>query len=218
MHNAARAGDDVVVKTRAQYKAEWGAQVAAGSERALYRDRVRQLREAEAQCDAAWASEVAAKRRWHERARKAADYKSKLRADGQALPPAAQHWLRPLGQRTVQRVGDGWQVRLRLQRPYARALRGIDAFDRVWLLEWRRVCEAEPHGRLTLRLHSLERVERRHDDDVCLVLRACRANQACADDTEVQVVDIKPYLPYADSLTRVLQQSDVEDASRDGER
>ncbi len=177
---------------------------------------LRQRREAELALRRARLDEVDAKRQWHERARKAADFKSKFRAfsapEALMLPVIA---FRPLGVLyEVHEPGERETHYLRVQRPYARGLRGIESFEYVWLCEahatlpgGKELAESGASHGLRLRLYNLVKFELLNGDDCTLHLAKIGPLQS--DDStnqSVQVVDIKPYIPKYDSL-RVLSST-----------
>lgn len=192
------------IGTRGFYKAEWERILPVGEEKDRYREVAQRVRVAEKALADAQRAEVLAKRAWHERARKASDFKSKIPTTPEWSTESDEHFIRPIGQLSRVRVGGTTgRMELHVKKPYARGLRGIESFDKLWLLlaysragtVAKGVCEA----RLVHRLVSLEQVQRKSEDDVRLMLCACDEENMWLEEMTLDVVDVKPYLAYCDA-------------------
>ncbi|KAK4531463.1 hypothetical protein CCYA_CCYA08G2320 [Cyanidiococcus yangmingshanensis] len=174
---------------------------------------VRQRQEAELALKRARQVEVEAKRQWHERARKAADFKSKFHVLSMPVGSVNQQIaFRSLGQLRIESEReDEVMFRFRVQRPYALGLRGLESFEYVWLFEAHalkrepeeRASSPAPHN-IRLGLYKLISLERLSGAECELRLEAVGSRKRDAFMSQpVQVVDIKPYIPRYDSI-RVL--------------
>jgi hypothetical protein len=198
-----------------------GDDTALTAAAATYMELLRERRDAELALKRARQEEVEAKRQWHERARKAADFKSKFR---DLSDPCTHHEgriaFRCIG--LLQRVGErdsSALYKLHVSRAYARGLRGIDGFDAVWVLEahelWGSAGEAPTTPFVThslhLRLYNLLRVERLPADECILHLRTLETlGQGASTEPALQVVDVKPYIPNYDALHSLEGHKDTE--------
>lgn len=194
----------VPVRSRAAFKAELDARTPPGEEHAVTRRAVEELVAAEEALRAAHAEEVRLKRALRERERKLGEHKAKFPRSALPAAAAAEWRLSPAPQRqwsaacagggggaahAVRAIGTlcegGTCVRLGAR--YARALRGLDGFDKVWLVL----------DGMRLRLFDVVRVlEEAGVVAVRLVGGAAHGEDAAG---ACRVFDIKPYLAYCEA-------------------
>lgn len=188
------------LKTRADLKLELMRTVPPGEESNVLQQVENQLESSRERLAALRTQRVSIMRQISIRERKLSDWKGKIPRTEPPSVAAAMKEMRRLGEVPCHAVGklraDGYIV---VGRDFARALTGVDGFEKVWLV----VQDAEGVVR-TGRCVGV-------DEAVCLCLVdvvSCDVKKGLlqvsgihtSDGTEVTVLDIKPYLSYCESF------------------